>query len=352
MQGFTIWRRARAIKWLVALSIAIVAPAAFAADHQSEVVAQDLSLVDTSRGIKASKGFAGSDVRRIDVKVWQPENADAGPFPLIIYSHGTFGYPDNAMHLVNALVQDGYVLAAINYPLTSRTAFTKISFADISDVAQQVKDISFVIDALTGMPGLGDIIDKDRIGTTGHSLGAVTSYFASFGMTTRDKRIKATAPIAAGDPVQTALDNEMGVAGVRHSEASVPVLFLSGDKDVFARMTGRPHAAYSRVEAPKYEILVKNGYHIAFRDGTDRHPEGKNPDCLFFEKTLPGVPIPGCEEAGEFIAPEREQEITREALTNFFDAYLKDDAAALARLKAMGAENSDIDLVYDAGEAE
>ena len=29
-------------------------------------------------------------------------------------------------------------------------------------------------------------------------------------------------------------------------------MFLQADKDVFARMTGRPYAAYARVEAPKY----------------------------------------------------------------------------------------------------
>ena len=110
-------------------------------------------------------------------------------------------------------MNEGYVVAAPNYPLTSRNAHTEVRFADISDVSEQVKDVSFIIDSLLADPVLGKFIDKDRIGTTGHSLGAVTSYFASFGMRTRDPRIKATAPIAGGDPVQTALDNEMGLAG-------------------------------------------------------------------------------------------------------------------------------------------
>jgi len=330
---------------IVALVSMLAASPVLAAHHEADAQQVDRSYVDETRGIKASNGFAGSDTRRVDIKVWRPEGE--GPFPLVIYSHGTFGFASNAMHIVNALVANGFVVAAPNYPLTSRAAFTKVTFADISDVSEQVKDISFIIDSLLADPELGKIIDGGRIGTTGHSLGAVTSYFASFGLMTRDRRIKATAPIAGGDPVQTALDNPMGLAGARHAEVSVPVLFLQGDKDVFARMTGRPFAAYARVEGPKYELLVKNGYHIAFRDGVELHPDGKNPDCLFFEKNMPGVPIPGCEAAGEFIAPEKQQEITRTALVDFFSAYLKEDSEALARLQKLGETFPDTTFVAE-----
>jgi len=330
---------------LMAMTLAVLAQSARAEHHEGAVGHSERSYVDETRGIKATMGFAGSETRRLDIQVWYPQGE--GPFPLIIYTHGTFGYATNAMHFVNALVEAGYVVAAANYPLTSRDAFTKIKFADISDTSEQVKDVSFIIDSLLADPELGKLIDGDRIGTTGHSLGGVTSYFASFGARTRDPRIKATAPIAGGDPVQTALDNQMGFNGAGHSAASVPVLFLQADKDVFARMTGRPYAAYARVEGPKYQILLKGGYHIAFRDGDEQHPDGKNPDCLFFEKNMPGMTIPGCEEAGEFMAPARQQEITRTALVTFFDAYLKDDGVALERLRGLDDGLEDVELYYE-----
>jgi len=344
MRRFDEFFQALAVVAALFMILAAAVPAQ-ARHHEIEIVPSEVTYVDETRGIKASQGFAGSETRRLDLKVWYPEGG--GPWPLIIYSHGTFGFADNAKHLVNALVKNGYIVVAPDYPLTSRNSHTHVAFADISDVREQVRDISFMIDRLLADPVLGKLIDKDRIGTTGHSLGAVTSYFASFGMTTRDPRIKATAPIAGGDPVQTALDNPMGLAGARHAEVSVPVLFLQGDKDVFARMTGRPFAAYARVETPKYELLVKDGYHIAFRDGAERHPEGKNPDCLFFEKNLPGVPIPGCEGPGRFIAPERQQEITRIALLDFFDAYLKQDGAALSRLRRLGKRMPDVSFIFE-----
>lgn len=310
------------------------------------IVATQRTYVDKTRPIKASMGFAGSDTRRLDVKVWYPKGGE-GPYPLIIYSHGTFGYATNAMHIVNALVDAGYLVAAPDYPLTSRNAFTHIKFADISDTSEQVKDISFIIDSLLADPELGKLIDKDEIGTTGHSLGAVTSYFASFGARTRDPRIKATAPIAAGDPVQTALDNPMGFAGTGNAAIPVPVLFLSADHDIFARMTGRPHAAYSRVEPPKYELMIRNGVHVWFRDGDEQPADNKNPDCIFFETNVPDMKVPGCEERVALIGPSRQQEITRAALVNFFDAYLKGDDAALERLRTLDDGAGDFELIYE-----
>lgn len=331
---------------LAGVALAVIAQPALADHHERAIAKAERSYVDSTRGIKKSMGFSGSDTRRLDLMVWYPQG-EGGPYPLIIYTHGTFGYASNAMHFVNALVEAGYVVAAANYPLTSRNAFTKIQFADISDTSEQVKDVSFIIDSLLADPELGKLIDKDKIGTTGHSLGGVTSYFASFGQKTRDPRIKATAPIAAGDPVQTALDNEMGFAGAGHSAIPVPVMFLQADKDVFARMTGRPYAAYARVEGPKYQVLLKDGYHIAFRDGDETHSEGKNPDCLFFEKNMPEMTVPGCEEAGSFMPAARQQEITRVALVHFFDAYLKGDDVAKEQLLALDDGPEDVVVVYN-----
>lgn len=342
---------------LVALILTLVSLPARAEPSETPIGLRELRLVDESRGIKAAMGFAGSDTRRIDVKVWYPGEgtqgsivrdapiADGAPWPLVVYSHGTFGHADNAMHIVRALVRAGYVVAAPDYPLSSSKAFTKIRFADISDVSEQVRDVRFVIDKILADPVLRKAIDPEAIGVTGHSLGAVTSYFATYGEGIRDPRIKAMVSIAGGDPVQTALTNDMGLLGTQHAAVSVPVLFLSADRDLFARMTGRPHAAYARVEPPRYELLIHNGVHVWFRDGNEQPAGNKNPDCLFFEANAPGIAVPGCEERVPLIGPAKQQELTRTAMVSFFDAYLKDDKAALERLRAMGKDGKDATLI-------
>lgn len=147
--------------------------------------------------------------------------------------------------------------------------------------------------------------------------------------------------------MQSALFSDMGLIGTQHAAVSVPVLFLSAEKDIFARTTGRPHAAYARLEKPKYEIMVRHGTHVWFRDNTDQPAGDKNPDCLFFERHMPQVTMPGCEERVPLIGPERQQAITRAAVLTFFDAYLKQDAEALARLRRFDKDHPDTELLKD-----
>lgn len=319
--------------------------------HTFGIGRRDITLVDGSRPIKQSQGFNGCQDRRIDVLVWYPmapETEQRGErWPLVVYSHGTFGRPDNNMHLVKHLVRHGYVVAAPNYPLTSSTAFTRITAPDISDTAEQIKDLSFVIDNLLTHEVFGEMIERRKIGVTGHSLGGIVSYFSCFGYETRDRRIKAAAMMGAGDPVQMASSGKVELLGVSHSEASVPALFLSGDKDLFARMSGQPHTAYARLAAPKYEVMIKGGAHVWFHDKEDdvSQEAGKNPDCCFFEKWMPGVAIPGCEERGGLTTMDRQQEIIRSAIRSFFDGYLKNDLGARVRMRGLANEFAEVGLL-------
>jgi predicted dienelactone hydrolase len=306
--------------------------------HRYEIAVRRLEFVDTSRPTQAAFNFPGAANRRLDTIVWYPADRSAGPFPLIIYSHGTYGAPDNAMHIVEHLVRHGYMVAAPAFPLTSRAAYTHLPAAYAPDVQNQPADVSFIIDQLLASDDLGPLIDAHAIGSTGHSLGGVTSYFLSFGAQTRDPRIAANAVIAGGDPVGANATFHLGFADSAVAAPEAPVLFLSADKDVIANLSGAQFAAYSRVGAPKFELSIRNGVHVFFRDadGVEARQDGKNPDCTFLEAAMPGANIPGCEGPGHFIARERQQVITRDALLTFFDAALKHDAAALARLRGLG----------------
>lgn len=319
--------------------LALLTPAASAADGPDMLLASK-SFTDATRPIKATMGFAGSADRRIDVQIWYPDVPAGQRLPLVVYSHGTFGRADSAMHIVRELVAHGYIVAAPDYPLTSSNAWTKVRFADISDVSNQVKDLSFIIDSLLADPELGAKIDREKIGIAGHSLGAVTSYFVGFGRQTRDPRVKAVALTGGADPVQTMAENGMGLWGTGHAAVRLPVLFLTAEKDIFARTTGRPGAAFARVEGPKYEVLIKRGTHSWFGDKTD-WPKDGNPDCVWFTRNAPDMVMPGCEDRTPLIGPEKQQAITRFALRNFFDGWLKGDQAALRRLRGIARGSRD-----------
>ena len=59
---------------------------------------------------------------------------------------------------------------------------------------------------------------------------------------------------------------------------------------------------------------------------------------------MPSRTMPGCETRGGLIDPARQQAITRDALLAFFDGYLRKDAKALARLRALGRTYREVSL--------
>ena len=313
------------------------------------------TFVDASRPTKASPPFQGAPDRRLDTWIWYPAEADAPapvpdaaaradrPWPLVLYSHGTYGRPDNATHFIEHLVRNGYVVAAPAFPLTSSAAHTALPAADVTDAGSQPGDVSFVLDSLLAHPRFGPLIDTGRIGATGISLGGITTYFLSFGLPTRDPRIKASAPIAGGDPPYAALSFGLGFNGVVPAPVSTPVLLLVGDADIFEAQTAGPAAAYARLLPPKRQVMIHGAPHVWFGDRDHVPPDEVNPDCLWFEENAGGQP-PQCAERRPLIDPARQKAITRHALLAFFDAYLKDDAGALARLAAIDETFADVTL--------
>ena len=112
------------------------------------------TFVDASRPTRASPPFPGAPDRRLDTWIWYPAEGDGsspvpdadpragGPWPLVVYSHGTYGRPDNATHFIEHLAHNGYVVAAPAFPLTSSVAHTRLPAADVTDAGSQPGDAS------------------------------------------------------------------------------------------------------------------------------------------------------------------------------------------------------------------
>jgi predicted dienelactone hydrolase len=320
-----------------------------------------VSFTDSTRPTKATGTFAGTPDRRLEVMIWYPARvegeepvedapiAEGATWPLVIYSHGTGGSPDNASHITKHLARHGYVVAAAAYPLTSSVSFVNLSAAalSLSDAGNQPKDVSFMIDELLDHSVFGKAIDPERIGSTGISLGAVTSYFLSYGLQTRDPRIGANAMIATADPPYAALSFGLGFDGTMHADVSVPALIFAGTKDVFDSTTGGPYAYYARLQSPKYHVMIEGAPHLWFGDGSDVPPDGKNPDCGWFEENAPGMVLPLCKERGGLTDPMHQKAIVQSVIQDFFDAHLKGEEAALERLRGAGDEFSEVKLVHE-----
>jgi predicted dienelactone hydrolase len=95
-----------------------------------------------------------------------------GPHPLVLLSHGMFGNANNQAWLAQALVEKGYIVAAVNHPGT--TTFNKDP-DQRRMLWERPNDISRVIDYVIGGAGIGANVEPDRIFMAGHSLGGFTA---------------------------------------------------------------------------------------------------------------------------------------------------------------------------------
>lgn len=276
--------------------------------------------------------------RTVPVRIYYPRDG-AGPFPVIIFSHGLGGSRDGYSYLGERWASRGYVSVHPQHEgsdsalLHSPRPFKALreAAADPKNALDRPKDITFVLDMLTrlngeaGFPPRGKL-DLDRVGVGGHSFGAYTA-LASAGrafdlpaigaVSLGDPRIRACVAMSA--PVQNRERDCPGYRGIR-----IPCLHMTGTEDgsplgrgggggtivVGDTTPALRRVPFDCIPGPgQYLVIFKGGDHMVFSGRVLQRPRPTDP--LF-------------------------QKLTQEATTAFWDAYLKGDASARAWLAGGG----------------
>ncbi|TFF39552.1 alpha/beta hydrolase family protein [Mucilaginibacter psychrotolerans] len=94
-----------------------------------------------------------------------------GKHPLIMLSHGTGGGRITLEWLADALVQKGFIVASVDH--WGNTYDNKIAINFVTPW-QRPQDIIFVLTGLLNDKDFGSVIDADRIGAAGFSIGGYT----------------------------------------------------------------------------------------------------------------------------------------------------------------------------------
>ena len=256
------------------------------------------SFVDTSRTTDASSRHgAVVQGRTLVTSVWYPAQGapgsqagtDAPPapgvYPVILFSHGLRGTPDDYAALLSHWAAFGLVVVAPAYPLTNGDAATIVP----GDLRNQPADASFVLTQVLGLAGpLAGHLDPGRVAAAGHSEGALTTV-GLFSQCCRDPRLKAGV-ILSGDSVGF----ESGMSG-----PAAPLLFVHGDQDHLIPIA-LDRRTYQSAPWPKAFLTLKGEGHV-------------DP---FLRESDPGFAI------------------TAAVTTDFLEWSLNGDAKALARLRS------------------
>ncbi|MCX8072290.1 MAG: hypothetical protein N3C12_07555 [Candidatus Binatia bacterium] len=340
-------------------------------------------LEDRSRPTMANRSFPGSDRRVLPATVWYPTTdssrglgeqraapfaATAAPAPVVVYSHGFLSNRRGGAYIAQHLVTHGFVVAAVDFPLSS---FSAPGGATLGDLANQPGDVSFLLNALlhgteAAFAFLAGRLDPQRVGLTGLSLGGATTLLTTFHPTLRDPRVRAAVAYA---PPACFLGPRF------YATASVPLALVHGDLDAIVPYAEHALFAFQQAGPPKYLFTLKRGNHTAFTDGADvlfgqmqnaddlgcsalGSALANDPAAVNFAQNLGGAeagivsgncPIPCARGPSNppAMAPQRQLALAKAIALAHFEAWLRGSVAArLWEEQQAQAENSDLEVFW------
>lgn len=271
--------------------------------------------------------------RDVPVKVYFPKTG-AGPFPVIIFSHGLGGTREGYAYLGNGWASHGYVSVHVQHKGSDDAVWRhklrpmkamREAAMDPRNAVERPKDVSFAIDRMEGLnreenSPLRGRLDMTRVGVAGHSFGGYTTLAvagevfllpAGGTATFADPRVKAAIAMSAPAPVRQ-VDLSKMFGGI-----SIPIMHMTGTLD--DSPIGDTKAADRRIPydningADQYLVTFIGGDHMVF-SGRGRLRGGEK-DAMF-------------------------QRLILKATTEFWDAYLKGDRAAKGFLTSGGLEKA------------
>ena len=306
---------------------------------------ESIALRDDSRATQANKEVPAKAGRELKGLVFFPdlESSPQKQFPLVIYSHGFSSSHKGGEYLGRYLAGLGFVVAMVDFPLTNMYAE---GGPFVKDVVNQPADVSFLIDVLLERSQrqedtLRGLIDPERIGVMGVSLGGFTSTLLAYHPTLGDPRVDAAISIAGPSSLLTER---------YFTSRSLPFMMIGGTYDVLVPYETNALPIQTKVPSA-WLISIEGGSHTAFAGPTAAFRFLDNVDVIGCWAVLrntegdlddPWYDLLGDESIGinqqdqpvlcEEPVPEhamnviQQQWITQVAVGAFFDMTLSNDA--------------------------
>ena len=215
--------------------------------------------------------------KNIPLKVYYPDAA--GPFPVIVFSHGALASREAYSGLGEYWASFGYVsIHPSHSDSVADNGFRGTVRQAISDphaCENRPKDVSFILDALSHVenvaPQLTGKLDLRHIGVAGHSFGAYTA--ALIGGTTvllpgtDGPRSFADRRVAAVVLLSPQGEGRLGLTANSWDQLRLPMLVMFGSLDFgpFGEAPAWRNEAFAKAPpGDKYDVELDGATHMGF----------------------------------------------------------------------------------------
>ncbi len=196
-------------------------------------------------------------------------DGSAGPYPVLMFSHGSCGYPAQSKFLLPLIAARGYVVVAPPHP--GNTLFDGLAncgtpTALVQSAVERPADVIFALDQMLAenaapASDFFGVLDPARVGMMGHSFGGYTTYR----VVAQDARFSVAVPLAP--------------AAQGAPPMMVPSLSMISTLDSYVN-NDLVRTAYDASVSPKYLVEIANTGHFAFSDGCFPSPDCNPPTTL------------------------------------------------------------------------
>ncbi|MDZ7675295.1 MAG: prolyl oligopeptidase family serine peptidase [Acidimicrobiales bacterium] len=257
-----------------------------------------------------------SDLSTVDA----PPSGD-GPFPLVVFSHGSGGLRQQSTSIVETIASHGFVVVAPDH--AGNTAIDQLLGTETErDITarNRVLDTRFLIDVVEADGLASELADADRVAVMGHSFGGYTALAVAGGAgdLPPDPRVDAIVPLA---PASGLLPDDSLAA------IEVPMLIVTGSEDETTPVDDQSTRPLELAGGPATFVEIEGGGHAVVTNICDIIDAVSGADA----DLPPGAVDAARSQAGSTCDPDAEVDvedafdITEHYSVSFLRQHLADD---------------------------
>ncbi len=295
----------------------------------------------TGGNAKAAYDFGKSVVEGKAILNAAP-NGELGPLPIIVYSHGYSGCSHSSVFLAESLARSGFIVIAPDHTDDLKACSLREDFVrergytvkllkkairlsralssgeyDTGHFKYRYMEVSAAVDWIIDTGGdpaspFYRLVDSERIGIVGHSLGAYSALAVSGVIDiAHDPRITAVVAMSGpGDRVFTC---------DKMAEVKIPAMLMYGGNER-GRKEGGLELQFRCLSEPKFLLVISGADHLTFAESVLRYRNKRD--------------------------EEKRHDVIVKYVDAFFEYFINGEEAAKEVLKKRGPGLDDYDFIF------